>query len=146
MSTNQHLGVDKTNAASARQQTTSTPYDNTKPKITISPGSTDVSFMGASRIRTLNNDDQHTDSFALNLKVPNMTSLFNGTKAANLSGNQSVVTTDGPQGSNVSRDAVMRMSKIVINNDAIDEELRVRENYLNQLKSIDLTKYSFPNE
>ena len=143
MSSNQHLGVEKT-SASARQQTTSTPYDNTKPKITISPGSTDVSFMGASRIRTLNNE--HIDSFALNLKVPNMTSLLNGTKTANMSDNQSMVTTDGPQGSNVSREAVVRMSKVVINNDAIDEELRVRENYLNQLKSIDLAKYSFPNE
>ena len=30
--------------------------------------------------------------------------------------------------------------------DQIDEEIKVREDYLNRMKSIDLEKYSFPNE
>ena len=132
--------IEKPNSASARQQTTSTPNDDKKTKRATLPGSTDVSFMNTSR------DDPQIDSFVLNQKVPSFNSLLNGTSTSkNLSNSQSVAT-DGSQGSNMSREIVVRMAKLVINNDAIDEELRVRENYLNQLKSIDLSKYSFPNE
>lgn len=147
MSSNQHLGAEKTNGS--RQQTTSTPYDP-KPIITISPGSSNASFMATSRIRPSNNEDNHADSFALNLKVPNMTSLLNGASSASKVGNltQSSVVDDhgADSNANTSRDAFVRMSKVVINNNVIDEEIRVRENYLNQLKSIDLNKFSFPNE
>lgn len=139
MSSNQ--GVENPNSPSTRQQTTSTPNDDKKSKTAILPASTDFSFMNASR------DDPQIDSFALNQKVPNLSSLLNGTNtskvSSNLSNNQSAVS-DGPQSS--SGEIVVRMSRLVINNDAIDDQLRVRENYLNRLKSIDLSKYSFPNE
>lgn len=37
--------------------------------------------------------------------------------------------------------------RIIINdNQKLDAEIRMKENYLKHLKSIDLTKYSFPNE
>lgn len=39
-----------------------------------------------------------------------------------------------------------RVKKIVIDTSSLDDEIRARENYLNHLKSIDLDKYSFPNE
>jgi hypothetical protein len=35
---------------------------------------------------------------------------------------------------------------VITHNDALDAELKIKESYLNQLKSIDLSKYSFPNE
>lgn len=36
--------------------------------------------------------------------------------------------------------------KYVTINSAKDEELKAKEDYLNHLKSIDMTKYSYPNE
>lgn len=39
-----------------------------------------------------------------------------------------------------------RIKKVIFEQTGIDGEIEARENYLNHLKSIDLTKYSFPNE
>ena len=40
----------------------------------------------------------------------------------------------------------LAITKLVINEEKLDNEILIRETYLNQLKSIDLSKYSFPNE
>jgi hypothetical protein len=39
-----------------------------------------------------------------------------------------------------------RIRKVVISNESSDQELKVKEEYLNHLRSIDLNKFSFPNE
>lgn len=39
-----------------------------------------------------------------------------------------------------------RVKKTILNSSSIDDEIKIREEYLNQLASIDLNKYSFPNE
>lgn len=39
-----------------------------------------------------------------------------------------------------------RVKKIIVEHTGIDDEIEARENYLNHLRSIDLSKYSFPNE
>lgn len=39
-----------------------------------------------------------------------------------------------------------RVKKVIVEHTGIDEEIEARENYLNHLRSIDLSKYSFPNE
>jgi hypothetical protein len=39
-----------------------------------------------------------------------------------------------------------RIRKVVISNESSDHELKAKEEYLNHLRSIDLNKFSFPNE
>lgn len=39
-----------------------------------------------------------------------------------------------------------RVKKVIIETSLVDDEIQQREAYLNHLKSIDLSKYSFPNE
>jgi len=141
LQTKEHL-IEKTTTNGLQRQTTSTPYDN--PIITISPSSTNSSFIGTSQIRAI--DDNHADSFAISLKVPNMTSLLNGVTSTSNKNQDSNQRSNSSSSQFGSKEMLMRMSKVTINEQAIDEEIRIREKYLNQLKSIDLSKYSFPNE
>ena len=119
------------------RKATSTPYD--KPMITVSPGSTNSSFISTSQIH----------AFGSGLKVPSINSFlapsFNANKTRedtiNVSNKQ-----DESLKSDKNSESQLAVTKLVINEEKLDNEILIRETYLNQLKSIDLSKYSFPNE
>ena len=48
--------------------------------------------------------------------------------------------------SSIDQSHIETMRHIAANNERNAESLRAKENYLNRLKTIDLSQYSFPNE
>lgn len=115
------------------RKATSTPYD--KPMITVSPGSTNSSFISTSQIH----------AFGSGLKVPSLNSFlvpsFNANKTR-----EDTINVSNKQDESIKSDKNSSVTKLVINEEKLDNEIMIRETYLNQLKSIDLSKYSFPNE
>lgn len=115
------------------RKATSTPYD--KPMITVSPGSTNSSFISTSQIH----------AFGSGLKVPSLNSFLAPSFNANKT-REDTINVSNKQDESIKSDKNSSVTKLVINEEKLDNEIMIRETYLNQLKSIDLSKYSFPNE
>lgn len=110
-----------------KSQTTSTPCHDNQNVLPIHGGSIHEFFMNGSEINTSHNSTRNVPILGQNININNVSS------AASTSATEVI--------------SYQRVKKVIYENvEANEALLKQKENALNHLKSIDLSKYSFPNE